>query len=418
MKTLGIYIHIPFCIQKCLYCDFLSFPEGESQQALYFDALKNEIIQYAPECGEYEVVSVFIGGGTPTAVKPLFIEEMMGIIRDNYHVSEEAEITMECNPGTVEADDFMIYKKAGINRLSIGLQSPNDDELKRLGRIHDKKQFEECYRAAVSAGFENINVDLMGALPGQSLDDYENNLHYVCDLLPPPKHISAYSLIIEEGTAFYSIYGDDLEESKKDEDSLDNNKREYEFLRRQYPLPDEDTERCMYHRTEEILLERGYHRYEISNYSQKGYECLHNIRYWRCEDYLGLGLGAASLMNKTRFSNTRNFIKYKEIYGESKNLKSQSVSNPGNFEGSSYDEYEKLSDRAQMEEFMFMGLRMICGVSKAEFKNRFNCEIADIYGNVIAGLKEDELMDQDDERVFLTSRGLDLGNYCMAQFLI
>jgi oxygen-independent coproporphyrinogen-3 oxidase len=392
MKSLGIYIHIPFCKQKCLYCDFLSFPEGREQQALYFDALKKEIELSAGECKDYEVTSVFIGGGTPTYPEPAYIADIMEIVKRDYNLSEDAEITIECNPGTADYKALRLYRDAGINRISIGLQSARNEELMALGRIHNRKQFEECYADARQAGFDNINVDLMSALPGQILRDWENNLEYVCGLEPEPEHISAYSLIIEEGTPFYEMYGQDSSAEQGDSEK-DNGKR---YL----PLPDEDTEREMYHRTKEILEKYGYSRYEISNYAKDGYDCRHNVRYWDCGDYIGFGLGAASLMKGVRYRNTPELPNYIEAYNEART------------------EVQELTKEEQMEEFMFLGLRMVRGVSGEEFKKRFSCEMADMFGDVIAELRGEELLEVTDEGIHLTDYGMDLSNYCMAKFLL
>ncbi|WP_051656857.1 radical SAM family heme chaperone HemW [Butyrivibrio sp. AE3004] len=401
MTSLGIYIHIPFCLQKCLYCDFLSFLEGRKQQALYFDALKKEIAESAPECSEYEVVSVFFGGGTPTSVAPNFIEDVMRLVREKYRLAKNAEITIECNPGTADFEALKIYRKSGINRISIGLQSAKDEELKRLGRIHTLVQFEECYKNARKAGFENINVDLMSALPGQSLADWEESLNFVLSLDQKPEHISAYSLIIEEGTPFYEMYG----EEKSSETG---------HLRVQIsPLPDEDTEREMYYRTKMILGGRDYHRYEISNYATDGYECIHNKRYWQGGDYIGFGLGAASLMKGIRYNNTRDFRKYLDALLKTKQT------DEGCMTTSLIREDARILDmKSQMEEFMFLGLRMIEGVSISNFKNRFGRNIEEIYADVIKELTDKDLMEKKDDMLRLTSRGIDISNYCMAKFLI
>ena len=402
-RPLEIYIHIPFCKQKCLYCDFLSFKEGEEWQALYFDALEKEIDISAAALKDYEVTSVFIGGGTPTYVACEYILRIMNEIRRGFDITEDAEITIECNPGTATYDALRSYREAGISRISIGLQSPDDSELRLLGRIHDRKQFEECYKNAVTAGFENINVDLMCALPGQNIAGFENNLKYVLGLDPAPKHISAYSLIIEEGTPFYDMY--------KDENGVAHGMP---------ALPDEDTERDMYHMTEKILGEAGYHRYEISNYAMEGFECLHNIGYWQCNEYIGFGLGASSLVNGVRFSNISEPDRYIEAVlhssrpaGKNSAPVSDDVSNL-----IERDYREELSLQAMMEEFMFMGLRRTCGVLADEFKRRFGRDIFDVYGDVISELREEGLMVIDDGRIFLTSYGLDISNYCMVKFLM
>ncbi len=432
MKSLGIYIHIPFCKQKCLYCDFLSFPEGREQQALYFDALKKEIEISAEECKDYEVSSVFIGGGTPSYPEPTYIAQIMEIIKRKYNLTKDAEITIECNPGTADYKALRLYRDCGINRISIGLQSARDEELLTLGRIHNKKQFVECYSNARQAGFENVNVDLMSALPGQTLKDWESNLEYVCRLDPAPEHISAYSLIIEEGTPFYDIYGECNEDGQADDgDSADNlgsdengsggNGVSIEAMRRKHlPLPDEDTEREMYHRTKEILGEYGYSRYEISNYAKDGYECRHNVRYWECGDYIGFGLGAASLMNGVRYRNIPELAAYIDAVG---GIDGSSLANTGVadvFEKMKHlrVEVQPLTKEEQMEEFMFLGLRMVCGVSGDEFKKRFSCDMADVFGEVIAELRGEELLEVTKEGIHLTDYGMDVSNYCMAKFLL
>ena len=408
MKNLGIYIHIPFCVRKCLYCDFLSFPEGEERQALYFRALKKEIEMASFECRDYIVDTVFIGGGTPTIADPVLIADLMDTLRQHYNVAGNAEITIECNPKTAGIQAFKIYKSAGINRLSIGLQSSKDGELKLLGRIHDLKDFETCYEDALEAGFTNINIDLMSSLPGQSARDYKDSLEYVCNLDPAPRHISAYSLIVEEGTPFYEKYSS------------------HEEL-----LPSEDEDRKMYHLTGELLKKHGYERYEISNYAQKGFECIHNKKYWKCEAYLGFGIGASSYMNEMRFHNTEDFDLYIDKLSKinsdfpySQNgiaaeiMSSDKKSDTTSALLSIREDVQALDKKAMMEEFMFMGLRMIEGVSNTDFRDRFNAEIYDIYGDRIAKLREKELLVYEDDRIKLTEKGLDVSNYCMAEFLL
>ena len=405
MNSLGIYIHIPFCKQKCLYCDFLSFPEGREQQALYFDALKKEIEQSAAECKGYKVTSVFIGGGTPTSVEPTYIAELMELLKSKYKLSKDAEITIECNPGTADYKALRLYRDSGINRISIGLQSARDEELLTLGRIHNRKQFEQCYMDARQAGFDNVNVDLMSALPGQTLRDWENNLEYVCSLTPVPEHISAYSLIIEEGTPFYEMYGDSTSAGVESQNMSDSDELESDYKKTTYetkrvlPLPDEDTEREMYHRSKEILEKYGYSRYEISNYSKPGRECRHNIRYWDGGDYIGFGLGAASLMKDVRYRNVPELSKYLTL----KDIRT---------------DVQPLTKEEQMEEFMFLGLRMVRGVRSDEFKKRFSCDMADVFGDVIAELRSEELLEVTKDGIHLTDYGMDLSNYCMAKFLL
>jgi oxygen-independent coproporphyrinogen-3 oxidase len=274
-RELGIYIHIPFCVKKCAYCDFLSAPATEEMKQEYINALLTEIKSYSGNTKEYIVPNIFFGGGTPSCISADAVLSIMEAIREVFAVDiERLEATIEVNPGTVTRDKLEQYKNAGINRLSFGLQSTNDEELKLLGRIHTFEQFLENYHLARELGFHNINIDLMSALPGQTLSSWENTLETVLKL--KPEHISAYSLIIEEGTQFYDLYRPGTKGAAE--------------------LPDEDTDRLMYQRTKEILELNGYRRYEISNYAKPGFECRHNSSYWIGTDYLGVGLGASSLL--------------------------------------------------------------------------------------------------------------------------
>ena len=279
-KPLELYIHIPFCVKKCDYCDFLSGPAGKERQREYFQALEREIAA-VPDFSDREITTVFIGGGTPSVPDPSLVGEMLDQIRNKFFVAPDAEITIEANPGTLYKEKLQIYLEHGINRLSLGLQSPQNRELKILGRIHTWEEFQESFFMARDAGFSNINIDLMSAIPEQTYADWEKNLRTVAGL--SPEHISAYSLIIEEGTPFGE---------------------------RKLKLPDEDTEYRMYENTAGILEEYGFHQYEISNYAKGGRECRHNKGYWQRIDYLGLGLGASSLLKHMRFSNTADMKEY------------------------------------------------------------------------------------------------------------
>lgn len=380
-EGLELYLHIPFCIRKCHYCDFLSAPAERSVQERYMEALFKELCERSRECREYRVISVFLGGGTPSLVSVEWIEKLMAGIRSHYNLKEDAEITMEVNPGTVDGKRLAGYRRAGINRLSIGLQSASDKELKELGRIHTFSQFLDTYYAARQAGFSNLNVDLMSALPGQTLTSWQTTLQKVLALDPPPEHISAYSLIIEEGTLLYRL---------QQEGRL--------------TLPDEDSDRQMYALTKELLKERGYHRYEISNYAREGYECRHNCGYWQRTEYLGLGLGAASLIKNRRFHNGSDLEKYMEHPLDCR------------------EDIQILSESEQMEEFMFLGLRMSKGISKAAFRTAFARDLTEIYGEAIDKNIKDGLLTEvkgsDDIRYRLTDRGTDVSNYVMAQFLL
>lgn len=379
-KELEIYIHIPFCVKKCRYCDFLSAPAGKEMQDAYMESLCRELTERSKDCSDYRVSTIFIGGGTPSVVEPAWISRIMDILRENYDLWEDAEITMEMNPGTVNRESLKIYKDAGFNRLSIGMQSTNDEELKTLGRIHSYEQFLEAYNQAREVGFDNINVDIMSALPGQSYESYETTLKRVAELVPPPEHISAYSLIVEEGTPFYEEY--------------ENGK---------LSLPDEDTERQMYELTGAFLKQYGYERYEISNYARKGRECRHNIGYWERKNYLGFGIGAASMMENVRFQNATDINEY--------------IKSPCGVG----EEDQVLSLDEQMEETMFLGLRLTKGVSFAEFQKRFGVTIDEVYGSVIRKHMEDGLLKESvsggERYLSLTEKGLDVSNYVMADFL-
>ena len=379
-KELEIYIHIPFCVRKCRYCDFLSSSAPADVQEAYMEALCKEVAGRSYEYGDYRVVSVFIGGGTPSIVNPSWISKLMNLLKEKFDVDKEAEITIEMNPGTVNEKALEIYKNAGINRLSIGLQSANNKELELLGRIHTYEDFLDSFNLARKLGFNNINVDIMSALPGQSFASYTETLQKIVNLEMPPEHISAYSLIIEEGTVFQDLY---------DAGKLD--------------LPQEEAERQMYEYTEKFLAEKGYLRYEISNYAKPGKECRHNIGYWERREYLGFGIGAASLIDNRRFSNTSD----RAVYIECPNIE--------------YPEVQQLSIADQMEETMFLGLRMTRGIREKDFEKKYGKTLVQVYGDVIQkhiknGLLQRYTLDGE-EWITLTQKGLDVSNYVMADFL-
>lgn len=389
INELELYFHIPFCLKKCKYCDFLSFgtdslPADGETKARYMDSLIQETVARAGDYRGYRVVSVFVGGGTPSMAAPEYLVKLIAVVGEHYQLAEDAEITIEVNPGTVDERALRCYRQAGINRLSIGLQSADNGELAVLGRVHTYGQFLEVYYTARKCGFSNVNVDIMSALPGQTLKGYLDTLEKVLALDPPPEHVSAYSLILEEGTVLWEQAG-----------------------RGELNLPDEDTEREMYEATRRVLEGAGYVRYEISNYARPGRECRHNCGYWRRRDYAGFGIGAASLIDNVRFKNGEDLRAYLE--------------NPA---GCQCDR-QVLSVSEQMEEFMFLGLRMTAGVSAAEFASCFGKEPEHVYGevikkNIVDGLlrwTEDLSGDSSDRRLALTEKGLDLANYVMAQFL-
>ena len=382
MKELELYLHIPFCVKKCNYCDFLSAPAEEETRAAYVDALLEEIRGFEdPE--DYEVVTVFFGGGTPSILPGQEIFRIMEALREKFSFRKRAEITLEANPGTVDKEKLSCYKKAGINRLSFGLQSADAEELKKLGRIHTWEKFLESFQLAREAGFSNINVDLMSALPGQTKESWEKTLRQVLAL--QPEHISAYSLIIEEGTLFYQLYEKDVERRDAGE--------EPELL------PSEEEERAMYEATGRILKEQGYLHYEISNYAKPGRECRHNLGYWQRRDYLGFGLGAATLLNPVRYKNTEDLEAYLG----------------GDF---SKKEFFVLTKDNQIEETMFLGLRVLEGVSKEKFREQFSCELRVVYRKELEKLEQEGLLEEDGDFVRLTSRGIDLSNPVLAEFLL
>lgn len=407
-KELSIYIHIPFCVRKCFYCDFLSFPTGEvkgrpavrkaaascskepvcrmevscrretAQDAIeyYVNLLCREIKQSAEAYIEYQVISVFLGGGTPSLLTTEQIGLIMEAVRRHYQMMPETEVTMEMNPGTVESGEPEQYITHGINRASIGLQSADDGELRRIGRIHDYAAFLRTYDLVRRAGLCNVNIDIMAALPGQSIVSYEQTLRRVTALAP--EHISAYSLILEEGTPLYE------------------RQSEYRF-----PAEEENVEMDLL--TRRYLADCGYHRYEISNYAREGYECRHNKVYWQRGDYVGFGPGAASMVENVRWSNPSSMESYAAyvMRQQEADLLHRQI----------------LTPQEQMEEYMFLGLRMVCGVSAAAFARTFGISVEDVYGDVIGELHRQGLLVREGDRIRLTLRGLDVSNYAMAQFL-
>lgn len=387
-KELEIYIHIPFCVKKCAYCDFLSGPAAPEEQKAYVRALIKEIRAAACYRSRYEVTTIFFGGGTPSLLAGEQLDEIMRTIKESFPIREDAEITMEMNPGTANREKLKAYRRAGINRLSIGLQSANNQELKILGRIHTFETFLETYQMAREEGFDNINVDLMSALPGQTETSYEETVQKVLTLVP--EHISSYSLIIEEGTPFFEWYG------KGETGNMPE-------------LPDEDTERCMYRRTKELLEEAGYYRYEVSNYALPGKECRHNIGYWERKDYLGFGIGAASLLEENRFSNVRDRSVYVQALEQ--------------YEGEEVfaairTEKEVLSKEDQMSETMILGLRMMKGIAKDEFHKRFGKAMNEVYGDVLKKYIDWNLLElTQDNRVRFTEQGISVSNIVLADFL-
>lgn len=373
MREIQLYLHIPFCIRKCGYCDFLSGPADETAQRAYTEALLREI-RVLGQRTEAAVSTIFIGGGTPSVLRADWMEEILDQLRASFRLLPEAEISMEANPGTVTPEKLKAYLRGGVNRISFGCQSADNEELRLLGRIHSWEEFLESFSMAREAGFANINVDLMSGLPGQTVVSWERTLRRTAAL--GPEHISAYSLIIEEGTP---------------------------FAQKPLPLPDEEEERLMYERTGQILKEYGMEQYEISNYARPGYACRHNIGYWTGKEYLGMGLGSSSLMEGERFSNTSDMKEYLEDSGH-----------PGRLRR----DRQKLSEKDRMEEFMFLGLRMTAGISEKDFLDTFGREIHTVYGSVIRKYVEGGFLGEEKGRVYLTRKGISVSNPILADFLL
>lgn len=379
-QPISLYLHIPFCVKKCHYCDFLSFPGCSlSRQAEYVDAMIQEIHAYHEAAEDYEVKTIFLGGGTPSLLEKELVERLFHELYSVWRAAPETEITIEANPGTLSREKLIGYHMIGINRLSLGLQSTIAQELATIGRIHNYEQFLANYYLAREAGFDNINIDIMSALPGQTLISYGKTLERILKL--QPEHISSYSLILEEGTDFW------------------------ENAEIERALPSEQTERIMYHYTKKCLQNAGYERYEISNYAKPGYACLHNQVYWTGGEYLGLGLGAASYWKGARFSNTPDMEEYMENCSRARITENRK-------------EIVTATQKSRMEEYMFLGLRMIRGVSIREFERRFGIPMNRIYGTVIRSYIGQGLLKIEQDRLMLTERGIDVSNSVMADFLL
>ncbi len=388
-QELELYIHIPFCARKCAYCDFLSFAAPERRYRDYMEKLMEEIHGQSVCFQDSVVTSIFLGGGTPSILPARLVEELFVALQSCFSIAKDGEISIEANPGTLTMEKLEAYRRSGVNRISLGLQSANDRELSYLGRIHTYEEFLKSYQRARQAGFTNINVDLMSALPGQDLYSWKCTLRKV--LMLRPEHISAYSLMIEEGTPFYERYGQGAVSGMGADGQLP-------------PLPDEETDREMYHLTKEMMAAQGYGRYEVSNYARPGYECRHNIGYWTGVDYLGLGLGASSYTCGYRYHNVTDLEEYLSL----------DLSKAG----AAAREIQHLSLEDRMEEFMFLGLRMMRGVSGSEFFERFGQNMWTIYGDVIRRLEGQGLMEVSMPRVRLTDLGVDVSNYVLSEFLL
>ena len=370
MKEIGIYIHIPFCIKKCDYCDFISYCDKQDFVEEYIKKLKDEIKEKLSH-QDYKIKTIYIGGGTPSSIDSKFIIEILNIIKEKHNI-ENIEVTIEVNPGTVTYQKLLEYKTAGINRVSIGLQETSNELLQHIGRIHTYEEFIETFNLARQVGFKNINVDLMIGLPNQSIFNIKESLNKIINL--NPEHISVYSLILEEGTALY----------KKNEENI-------------IELPDEELERNMYWYVKNTLENNGYIHYEISNFAKEGYESKHNISCWKQEEYIGFGINAHSYVDGIRYSNTENIEEYIENFDKTI--------------------HEKQSIEDMQKEYMLLGLRKINGISVQEFKNKFGDNPIFLFRNELSKLVQGDLVEIDGDIIKLTNKGLDLANQVWQEFV-
>ncbi len=375
MKELGIYIHIPFCVRKCFYCDFVSYAKKESVQKKYIEALQKEILNWKKSNKDVKIKTIYIGGGTPSCIDSKFITEILNLI----NIKNAEEITIEVNPGTVNKEKLYDYKNAGINRLSIGLQSTNNELLKKIGRIHNYEQFLETYKMAREVGFNNINVDLMIGLPGQAMDDLKTSLEDIINL--NPEHISVYSLILEDETPLKKM--------------IENN-----ILK----LPEEDLERQMYWYTKDFLKINGYNHYEISNFAKQGFYSKHNLDCWEQKEYIGFGISAHSYIDRKRFGNISNLDNYIKNCIE------------GGFDKNRIIEEEQ-DKKDEMKEYMILGLRKINGISIQKFENKFNENPIVLFKKELKKLFNEGLIIIDGDIIRLSNKGLDFANIVWEEFI-
>lgn len=378
---LGLYIHIPFCVSKCKYCDFNSYKIDKIAKDTYIEDLKIEMKMYKKELEENniqeEITSIFLGGGTPSILNSEELRIIFENIYRNFNIKKDAEISIECNPGTLTKEKLQTMKDIGINRISIGVQAVQNNHLKSIGRIHTYEEFEKNYIQAVEVGFKNINVDLMYCLPNQNIGDWKETLEKITAL--NPSHISAYSLILEEGTELYNMY----------------ERKEFEVI-------DEDTDIELYNYTIKYLKSKGYNQYEISNYAKNNKECEHNILYWKCSPYIGLGPGASGYINNTRYNNVESLSDYHEkIIRNSKPIENE----------------DNLDIKNQIEEKIFMGLRMNEGIKYEDFKKQFNIDFKDEYKKQMLLLGERKLIEKNEKGIKLTQKGREISNSVFIEFL-
>lgn len=373
----GIYIHIPFCRQKCYYCDFVSFANREELIQKYIECLKKEIKNTLKT--KDKIDTIYIGGGTPSVIDSKFIKEILEEIYGIVGFDKNREVTIEINPGTLTKEKTEMYKEARINRISLGLQATQDRLLKSIGRIHNFEQFKEAYNLIKEAGFTNINIDLMLGLPNQTIDDLEKSLNDVITL--KPTHISLYSLILEEGTKLEELI----------------NKKVLE-------LPSEDIERQMYWKTKEILEKNKYIHYEISNFAKKGYESRHNSNCWKQQEYYGFGVAAHSYINNIRYSNTENLEKYIEYVENNQYNKIRKT-------------HEIQTKDTKTKEYMMLKLRTLQGIIIREYKEKFQENPLFVYRKEIEKLTKQDLIEVDLDNIKLTKKGLDFANEVWKEFV-
>ena len=393
-RNLGIYIHIPFCIKKCSYCDFISFENKLDFQGKYIEQLKKEIESQKEILKNSDITTIYIGGGTPSAIKSKYIVEIINYLNEyiNFKESNNMEITIEVNPGTVTKQKLIDYYNSGINRISIGLQCVQDRLLKIIGRIHNFEQFLETFKMAREVGFKNINVDLMIGLPEQNIEDIKQSIEKILEL--NPEHISVYSLIVEEGTKI----------SKKIEEGF-------------YQLPDEELERMEYSYVKNKLELAGYNHYEISNFAKEGFFSKHNLNCWKQEEYLGFGIAAHSYYDNIRFSNTIDLNKY--LNATSKDFEEANIENMIKLvkSNSLKEIHEVQSELDKKREYMLLGLRTLKGVSITEFKQKFIENPIYLFRKELEKLVNDELIEIDLDYIKLTRKGLDLANLVWEEFV-
>jgi oxygen-independent coproporphyrinogen III oxidase len=377
MNPLGIYIHIPYCLHKCGYCDFNSHPENSAESETYVSTLLLEIDHYAPQLARKGVSTIFLGGGTPTILSPANLDIILGRVKNLFNLSSDCEITIEANPATIKQETLLQIRSSGFNRISIGVQSFDSDELKLLERVHNKKEIHTTIDRARLAGFENLSIDLMFGLPGQSSEKWKSHLQQALER--KPDHISAYSLTIEPATSFFKLHKHGL-----------------------LTLPSEEIQLEMFQLTIETLQSAGYEQYEISNYARPGFESRHNLNYWDNGEYLGLGAGASSYLNGERFKNTNLPSRYiREVLAA----------------GSAVASTETLTPMHAMGETIMLGLRRLKGIAIEDFEKRFKVSFKNVYGKVIDSMLNEGLITLNQNHMALSRKGLYLADSVILKFL-